>query len=51
MAKETKDEVVVEPAPEEVSKTEDQDHADNEAMAEKPVAVEGRRDGNGALIV
>lgn len=34
-----------------VAKTEEQDHADNEAQVETPVAVEGRRDGNGALIV
>lgn len=34
-----------------VAKTEEQDHADNGAAAEAPVAVEGRRDGNGALVV
>lgn len=33
------------------AKTEAQDHADSEATSEKPVAIEGRRDGNGALIV
>lgn len=30
---------------------EDDDHAANEAAVETPVPVEGRRDGNGALIV
>lgn len=32
------------------AKTEEQDHADNEASAEKPIVIEPRRDGNGALI-
>lgn len=48
MAKTEKDSVE---APKEEAKTEEQDHADNAAAAETPAVVEGRRDGNGALIV
>lgn len=32
-------------------KTEDEDHAANEAGAETPIQADARRDGNGALIV
>lgn len=35
----------------EVVKTEAEDHKANENAAVEPVPVEGRRDGNGALIV